>query len=61
MFLRFYFTMNVVLLTMLAVSYPFLRPGSASAIVAQLSLLVVVPSVLVSGFLIYRRTRNRGR
>lgn len=61
MFLRFFFTINVVLLTMLAVSYPFLPPGSPSAVVAQLSLLVVLPSVLGSGYLIHRRTRNSPR
>lgn len=56
--LRFFFTANIVMLTLLGVTYPFLTPGSPSAVVAQLSLLLIVPSVAVSGGLLYRETRE---
>lgn len=56
--LRFYFTANVVMLTMLGLSYPFLTPGSPSAVVAQMSLVIIVPSVVLSGGLLYRQARE---
>lgn len=58
-FLRFYFSMNVIMLVMLLISYPFLEPGSASAVVAKLAFAVVIPSILVSAYLIYRETRGK--
>lgn len=54
--LRLYFTLNVVFLVMLAFSYPFLAPGSASYVVAQLGLMLVVPASVGAGVLLYRRS-----
>lgn len=40
------FAANVILLTLLAVAYPSLEPGTASYVVAQLSLVFIVASLL---------------
>lgn len=40
------FAANVVLLTMLAFAYPALEPGTASYVVAQLSLVFIGASLL---------------
>lgn len=56
--LRFYFSINVIMFVLLAFSFPFLEAGTGSAVVAQLSLVIVVPSIVISGLLIYRATRS---
>ena len=43
---RVMFASNVVLLTMLAFTYPSLEPGTASYVVARLSLGFIVASLL---------------
>lgn len=50
--LRLYFTMNVILLVMLAFSAPFLEPGSGAYVITVLSLAVIVPSIVLSGLAI---------
>lgn len=50
--LRLYFTMNVVLLVMLAFSVPFLEPGTGTYVITVLSLAVIVPSIVLSGLAI---------
>jgi len=40
------FVANAVLLALLALSYPALEPGTASYVVAQLSLLFIVASMV---------------
>lgn len=52
--LRVYFSMNVVLLVLLAVAFPFIEPGTGSMVIAKLNALILVPSILLSGALIYR-------
>lgn len=50
--LRLYFTMNVVLLVMLGVTFPFLERGTGTWAISVVSLAVVVASVLLSGLAI---------
>lgn len=56
--LRFYFTLNVVLLVFLAFSFLFIEPGSASMVIAKLNALILVPSLIISGALIYRQGKR---
>lgn len=51
--LRAYFVANVVLLVILAVTLPLQPRGSAAFAISVAALAVVVPSVVVSGGLIY--------
>lgn len=57
--LRLYFSLNVVLLVMLLLALPFIDFGSPAGTVAKLNLLILVPSSLVSGALLYREVRMR--
>lgn len=50
---RLFFTFNVVLLVMLAVSLPFQEPGTETYVVSVVSLAVVVGSLVVSGLYVY--------
>ena len=50
--LRLYFAMNVVLLVMLGVTFPFLESGTGAWAISVVSLAVVVPSVVLSGLAI---------
>lgn len=51
--LQVYFTMNVVLLVLLSFSFPFLKRGTGTFVVAMLSLGIILVSLVVSGGLIY--------
>lgn len=46
--------LNIVLLAILAMAVPFIDPGSASMVMAKLNALILVPSALLSGALIYK-------
>lgn len=50
---RLYFVANVALLAILGVTLPLQRPGTAAYAVTLASILVVAPSVLLSGAVIY--------
>ncbi len=50
--IRLYFLINVVLLVMLAVTFPFVEPGSATYVVSVLAFAILVPSVSLSGLAI---------
>lgn len=50
--LRLYFSMNVVLLVMLAFTFPFLDPGTGAYVISFISLSIVVPSIVLSGVVI---------
>lgn len=50
---RLYFVANVALLAILWLTLPLQRPGTAAYAVTVASILIVVPSVLLSGAVIY--------
>lgn len=51
-FWRLLFTLNLVLLVLLGVSFPFQQPGSASRTISLLGFLVIGASLLGLGLLI---------
>lgn len=57
--LRLYFTLNVVLLVMLLLVLPFIDFDSPAGTITKLNLLILVPSTLGSGALLYRELRHR--
>lgn len=57
--LRLYFSIGIVMLVMLLVSFPLIEPGSGSMVVAQLTLVMLVSMVGITGGLIYRESRKR--
>lgn len=57
--LRLWFTLNVVLLVMLLMVLPFVDFTSPAGTITKLNLLILVPSTIGSGALLYRELRNR--
>lgn len=56
--LRIYFTISVVLLVMLAFSIPFVDFQSATGVITKLNLMILIPSTVGSGALLYREVRR---
>jgi uncharacterized membrane protein len=56
--LRIYFTISVILLVMLAFAIPFVDFQSATGVVTKLNLMILVPSAVGSGLLLYREVRQ---
>lgn len=50
--LRLYFSMNVMLLVMLGVVFPFLEPDTGAYVISLVSFAIIVPSILCSGIAI---------
>jgi len=58
-FLHLYFTMSIILLVMVLFTVPFVDFQSAAGAVVKLNLLLLIPSCVGSGALLYRATRQQ--
>lgn len=52
-FLKGLFIFCILMLLLLAVSYPFAQPGSATYVVIQLSVIHIVAAMLIIGALLH--------